>query len=115
MWYFVLFLIGLIIGYYGHLFLNLYNQKKDRKEKENPIELNKEIEEDKKTLDLLKLAIKQKKDEKYKLVQQNIELRHENQDLIDLRKTTEELQKKALSDGMKIYIPEKDKKNLKND
>lgn len=109
----ILFLIGIFIGYYGHLYLKKYLKKTTQKvNKKSPNDLDKLIKEKECTIDLLNQAIKQKKDEKYFLVNQNIELRRENQDLIDLRKTTEELREKARLDGMKIYIPEKDKKKF---
>ena len=77
------------------------------KRKKTPEELQKEIEQKNKTIELLDFAIKQKKEERYDLLQKNIQLRKDNQNLIDLRETTEELQKKAREDGMKIYVPKK--------
>lgn len=111
----ITFFIGLLIGYYLHFFWKLYQDKMLKQERKNPKDLGKDIEEKQKTVELLNFAIKQKKEEKYNLVKQNIYLRKENQDLIDLRKTTEELQKKASLDGMKIYIPEKERKSIETE
>lgn len=113
MWYFICILIGFLFGYYGHLILKQIWLKQNKTEKIiNPKELEQEIKEKESTIKLLDLAITQKKEEKYDLVKQNINLRHKNEDLILLKKNTEELQKKALEDGMKIYIPEKEKKKM---
>ena len=104
----ILFLIGVLIGYYWHFIIEKF--KEDRmaeKRKKTPEELQKEIEQKNKTIELLDFAIKQKKEERYDLLQKNIQLRKDNQNLIDLRETTEELQKKAREDGMKIYVPKK--------
>ena len=103
-----LFLNGVLIGYYWHFIIEKF--KEDRmaeKRKKTPEELQKEIEQKNKTIELLDFAIKQKKEERYDLLQKNIQLRKDNQNLIDLRETTEELQKKAREDGMKIYVPKK--------
>ena len=109
----IVFLLGIGIGYYSHFFYKIYLEKIQKKESSiSPEQLQEEIHSKQKTLELLNNAIIQKKDEKYNLVKQNINLRHRNQDLIILKKNTEELQKKAMEDDMKIYIPEKEKKKF---
>lgn len=110
--YLIAFLIGFFCGYYFYYVIKTYKSQIKKTETIEPKQLEEEIKEKNKTLELLDLAIEQKKEEKYNLVKQNIYLRHENQDLIDLRKTTEELQAKAKEDGMKIYIQEKEKMTM---
>ena len=99
-------MIGVILDGVYHFKIHIPKETEDETEK-----MEKEIEERKKTLELLDEAIEQKKEEKYEMVKQNIKLRKMNEELVELHDTTEKLRKKTMEDDrdMKLYILKKDR------
>ena len=97
-------MIGVILDGVYHFKIHIPKETEDKTEK-----MEKEIEERKKTLELLDEAIEQKKEEKYEMVKQNIKLRKMNEELVELHDTTEKLRKKTIEDDrdMKLYILKK--------
>lgn len=90
-----------------HFKIHLPKETEDKTE-----QMEEEIREKEHTIQLLDDAIKQKKNEKYELVKQNIRLRKMNEELVELQDTAERLKKKTMEQDqdIKLYVLSKDKK-----
>ena len=82
-----------------HLKIHLPKETEDKTE-----QMEEEIREKEHTVQLLDDAIKQKKNEKYELVKQNIRLRKMNEELVELQDTAERLKKKTMEQNQDIKL-----------
>ena len=102
-------LIGVVIDGIYHFKIHLPKETEDKTE-----QMEEELKERERTLELLDDAIKQKKNEKYELVKQNIRLRKMNEELVELQDTAEKLKKRTMEqdDDIKLYVLSKDKEQM---